>query len=585
MKRASLLKNVLYIVCVTVLLLVGLIAVLFSVVGKGIYAQMKADDIMPRAEEIAKTFVSAYANGWDGAEFKKNIMRDIMLSNASVYIFDNYGNGISNENKEVEYNENFELVKKYFSTVIKGERVSITSGIAGVMVGVPAVTSNNDIIGAVFVIIPIAEVQNTLQNIALEICLVTIAIAGVMLLPIYIISKKITNPIKKVADTALIMATGKLSVRAEEAGTNEARHLAKSFNVLAEALQQTVDELVIERNRLRTVLDGIGEGIISVDKNGVITHYNQESVLLMGGEKGDKPAALPAYEDIARMVLKTLDDKQKHSFDKKMNGMIVRTVITPISEDDESISGAVALISDITESERLEQTRRDYVANVSHELRTPIASIRSLADALNDGLITSEQDKKRYYGYILRESIRLSNLISDLLELSRLQSGGVAFEKNRVELYEIVYDVVDRMNNNAKERGKKVELQTPEGEYYANSNADRIEQVLVALVDNAVKHGEDGCTVKVRLDLDETENAYVFHVENPAVIDENDLKHLFDRFYKADRAHTGDGTGIGLSIVSEVLNLLNEKIWIDYKDGVITFNFTVARYEEKTHEQ
>lgn len=235
------------------------------------------------------------------------------------------------------------------------------------------------------------------------------------------------------------------------------------------------------------------------------------------------------------------------------------------------------LITDVTESERLEQTRKDYVANVSHELRTPLATIRSLADALNDGMVQDEKDRKRYYGYILRESIRLSNLINDLLELSRLQSGGVAFSKGRVELYEIAYDVADRMNDAAAQRGKSVRLEAPEGEYYAYTNADRIEQVLVALVDNAIKHGTDGCTVSVNLFENAEKNRYEFVVSNPAEVDPADLEHLFERFYKADHAHTGDGTGLGLAIVSEVLNLLGEKIDIEYENGIIAFRFTAEK--------
>ena len=230
--------------------------------------------------------------------------------------------------------------------------------------------------------------------------------------------------------------------------------------------------------------------------------------------------------------------------------------------------------------ERLDEgftAQRQFTGNAAHELRTPLASIRSLADALNDGMVQDEKDRKRYYGYILRESIRLSNLINDLLELSRLQSGGVAFSKGRVELYEIAYDVADRMNDAAAQRGKSVRLEAPEGEYYAYTNADRIEQVLIALVDNAIKHGTDGCTVSVNLFENAEKNRYEFVVSNPAEVDPADLEHLFERFYKADHAHTGDGTGLGLAIVSEVLNLLGEKIDIEYENGIIAFRFTAEK--------
>ena len=133
------------------------------------------------------------------------------------------------------------------------------------------------------------------------------------------------------------------------------------------------------------------------------------------------------------------------------------------------------------------------------------------------------------------------------------------------------------MYDAAAQRGKSVRLEAPEGEYYAYTNADRIEQVLVALVDNAIKHGTDGCTVSVNLFENAEKNRYEFVVSNPAEVDPADLEHLFERFYKADHAHTGDGTGLGLAIVSEVLNLLGEKIDIEYENGIIAFRFTAEK--------
>ena len=194
---------------------------------------------------------------------------------------------------------------------------------------------------------------------------------------------------------------------------------------------------------------------------------------------------------------------------------------------------------------------------------------------LNDGLVKNENDKHRYYGYILKESIRLSNLINDLLELSRLQSGGVALELRRVELYELIADVADRMSSPAAERGMTIKVSAEEGEYYAHSNADRLEQVLISLTDNAVKHGASGGTITIGLEA-HGDKWHIF-VENPAEVDPDDIEHLFERFYKADTAHTGEGTGLGLAITREVLTLMGEEITIDYNDGVIRFTFTATR--------
>lgn len=577
MKRSSLFRIILYIVCAITVLLVILVACLFSVVGHEMYAGMKIDELKPKAQSISQRVTKLYESNTDKRTLARMLhLGEFSASDATIYIIEPNGAVVTTA-EQAEYDQSVETVRRCFQTVIQGEEIALPSTDIGIVVGTPVYSDSGDIIGSVILVVGSKQAESTLAKLAVELGLAMLGIALLMLIPIVIIFSKVTKPIRHVSNVALQMAGGDLTVRAKEEGSNESRHLAQSFNILAEALQNNIDSLVVERNRLRTVLDGIGEGIISVDKTGIVTHYNSASVQLLGGKENTHPAAAAGYPKIAAVAIEALDTDEVRNCDFTIGERMLRIAATPIHEENGSLFGAVVLITDVTESERLEQTRKDYVANVSHELRTPLASIRSLADALNDGMVQDEKDRKRYYGYILRESIRLSNLINDLLELSRLQSGGVAFSKGRVELYEIAYDVADRMNDAAAQRGKSVRLEAPEGEYYAYTNADRIEQVLIALVDNAIKHGTDGCTVSVNLFENAEKNRYEFVVSNPAEVDPADLEHLFERFYKADHAHTGDGTGLGLAIVSEVLNLLGEKIDIEYENGIIAFRFTAEK--------
>ena len=324
------------------------------------------------------------------------------------------------------------------------------------------------------------------------------------------------------------------------------------------------------------MLEGLGEGIIAFDTDGRVTRCNGSAAELLGGseENIERIPEFKCVSDAAKRVIATGED---HLGTFERDDRVIRLSVAAIEEEGGSVAGAVALLMDMTEAERLEQTRRDYVANVSHELRTPLASIRGIADMLNDGLVKNEADKQRYYGYIQKESIRLSTLINDLLELSRLQSGGVALKLQRMELYELIMDVASRASEAAKEREMTVRIDVPEGNYLANSNPDRVEQVLVSLMDNAVKHGKEGGEIVVG--IGETGDKWKISVENPADIERKDLEHLFERFYKADIAHTGEGTGLGLAITEEVLRLMGETIRADYEDGVIKFTFTVAKYK------
>ncbi len=516
-----------------------------------------------------------------GEVYRFLIERGLMVSDATIYVLDATGEYISNEHVELEYEESRSLVSQYFDTVISGERISLTSTNFGVFVGTPIVTSRGTVVGAIFAVVPLAEVQNTLDKMTHELRLVAVLAACLLLVPMYLITRKLTSPVKETADIALLMANGDFSVRAEEHGTSEVRHLAHAFNAMADNLQTTIDNLTIERNRLYTILYGIGEGIISVDSKGVITHCNQAAVSLLNGKPGDNPASLEQYADIADSISTALEESTVNTGTTKVGERIIQRSTNPLYDENNSLCGAVVLLRDITESERLENTRRDYVANVSHELRTPLASIRSLADALSDGMVKNDEDRHRYYTYIQHETIRLSSLISDLLELSRLQSGGVAFVKQITDVYEVVFDVINRMQKSAVERKKHINLLLSEGEYMAYTNADRLEQVLIALIDNAIKHGSDACDIDVDMRTDESNDSYVFMVKNAAEVDQESIEHLFERFYKADKAHTGEGTGIGLSIVSEVLNLMGERIWVEYADNIICFYFTIAKNAEK----
>jgi len=227
---------------------------------------------------------------------------------------------------------------------------------------------------------------------------------------------------------------------------------------------------------------------------------------------------------------------------------------------------AVSLNHFARESQRLEKTRQDYVSNVSHELRTPIAAIRAMSETLTDGLIKSKEKKDRYYQGILRESMRLSRLVDDLLELSRLQSGGVALKKSVFDLDETLEGIASIYGEMAHDTGLTFSLDIPGRLPKVFSNCDRVEQVLIALLDNAIKHTpEDG---KVSLGAAVHKAHVDVWVEDTGEgIPTEDLPYVFDRFYKVDKAHSSQGTGLGLSIAKEIVQLLGEDLSVESTPG------------------
>lgn len=571
MFKDTILRRIVVIILLSVLLSAVLTTAAFYYSGGRVFSGIKAKELRPRAEYLAN-ITAEYLQGLITKEsYERSIGRGFKVWDASMYAYDACGDLFAYPASE-DSTVNKDAISGLLQNVLKGETVYSpnTKNHAGVLIGEPVVSRFGNVIGALFLVKPLNELNAAMGSLIYALIISMIASSLIMILPAYLGSRSIVRPIRQMNVTANAMAGGNFTAKAEEEGTDELVQLGRSLNHLSAALSATISDLTLEKNRLHAVINGIGEGIIAIDAEGKIIKTNSAALRLLGGSYADDITALPAYRQAAEDIGCVLGGETV-SKELKVRDRILRVAITPLTDGGRG-EGAVMLIRDITEASRLEQTRTEYVANVSHELRTPIASIRGLADALNDGLVKKDEDKARYYGYILRESMRLSRLIDDLLELSRLQSGTIAFKKQFISISELIEDVADRYVSAAREKGLNVEIDIGEP-YKAYTNPDRAEQVLVALTDNAIKYGYSGT---LRFSAEKKGDSLYISVSNPGSIADEDIDHVFERFYKADKAHAGQGTGLGLSIVNEVLELLGERIWVKSENGTVTFTFTLS---------
>ncbi|MGL5379835.1 ATP-binding protein, partial [Clostridium sp.] len=292
---------------------------------------------------------------------------------------------------------------------------------------------------------------------------------------------------------------------------------------------------------------------------------------------------IPLYIFIKR-ILRPLEDMTSATIKMSQGEYNTKIINTRNDEIGELINSFNVLSNKLAENEKqaklLEQTRRDYIANISHELKTPVASIRAIGEVLNDDIIKNNIDQKKYYNMILRESVRLELLIEDMLELSRLQSGNIAIEKSVVNIDDILKDVVEEFEIKADDLD--IKFITPKNikntTVYTNKN--RIIQVLIILLDNAFKFTPiEGC---VSINILEVEDFIKISVCDTGLgIDKDDIPFVFDRFYKADKSHSSIGTGIGLSIASEIMKLLDEEIYVESKvNEGSKFTFTIHKIRE-----
>ena len=401
--------------------------------------------------------------------------------------------------------------------------------------------------------------------------------------------QKSVDQISELRDIAVKVSEGDFDAHADETAPGELGDLARSLNNLSHQLSRHMYMLIVERNRLKHMLNGLSEGIVAIDAEGQVTHVNPaiekmfEQRKISLGLPDARMKFVPekfVWEDFDAVIQSGTPTTRNFT----VRDMTIRLTITPIVDEIGSIAGAVGLFSDITQSERLERTRREYVSNVSHELRTPLTAVRALVEPLKEGMVNTEEDRQRYYDIILREVMRLSRLINDQLELSRLQSGNVAIQKQRMKLDDLILDVCDRYRSIAEDHGLTLRIESDLSEcpsVYANP--DRVEQMLIILLDNAIKYTEQG-SVGVRVDWDD-EMVYIAVHDTGIGISAEDLPYVFDRFYKVDKAHSGKGSGLGLSIAKELLNRMNEAIWVDSIQGEGScFTFTVHRNPKEGEE-
>lgn len=404
--------------------------------------------------------------------------------------------------------------------------------------------------------------------------LITLVVVGPAVL---FASKKIANPMVEMKKVAIAMSEGDFSIRAKENYNGEAGQLAITLNKLASELSKNINSLTIEGNLLKQILNSMGDGLLGFDLNQKVNLRNNTFEEMFGAETDLEQLPEDFQEAILKVSKLAIQKKETEVATCFYNERSILISGSPIRSEENSIVGTVLLFRDVTEAIRLEQTRRDYVANVSHELRSPLTAVKGLIIPLKEGMVKDECMKNHFYDVIYNEVERLNRLVNDLFELSRLQSRNTSFEMHVVDILAILYDQQDKFGMIAEEKNMQIVVQKSEFPIYANGNIDRIAQVLTILIDNALKFAKESSNIT--LSANEKEGKVIVNVCNTgSLIKSEDLPSIFDRFYKADKAHKEEGAGLGLSIAKEVLARMDGSIYVK-SDGI---NYTCFSFELKS---
>jgi len=403
-----------------------------------------------------------------------------------------------------------------------------------------------------------------------------VAVAGflammVALAAAYLLTKVFARPLVQLADRARQLAQGDFSGRVRPGSVSELRDVAVAFNRLSDELRARLTDLAAERDEMQTLIDCMAEGVIALTEDGRLLRTNRTARALLHLPEGS--AQVPVGAVIRQRALReALEESLETEAQSREIVYAGRNLLLASRTLDRG--GAVTTFLDITELRRLEAVRRDFVANASHELKTPLTSIRGYAETLLDDAQAPEEIRTRFLGAIRANTLRLQHLVDDLLDLSRLESGGWTAGSDRVDVGEVALEAWDLVDA----AGDKPEMEFGiEGEAFAVADRQGLVQVFRNLFENAVRHTDP----EGRLDVVLTASSGKIVVE---VIDDGEgiparaLPRIFERFYRADssRARDAGGTGLGLAIVKHLVGAMGGEVEAESElGGGTTIRFTL----------
>ncbi|MFF2285958.1 two-component system histidine kinase PnpS [Peribacillus butanolivorans] len=411
---------------------------------------------------------------------------------------------------------------------------------------------------------------------------------GVALIIILMLASKITSyytrPIEEATMAAIDLAKGNYRTRTFEQHSDETGMLTTSLNILARNLQETETAREMNQDRLETLVENIGSGVLLIDSKGYTTLINREFKKSFGVNSATflfqvfysvikDQEVISIIEEIFRTE-KTI--KRQVKIPLAIERKHFEIYGAPIIGTHDEWKGILLIFHDITELKRLEQMRKDFVANVSHELRTPITSIKGFSETLLDGALKDEKTLKHFLSIILKESDRLQELIQELLNLSKMEQQEFVLKTGVVDITNVLGDIQEMLIGKLKEKEVSLEIKASSEPVFIEGESDRIKQVFINLITNALTYTPNGGWVTVN--VTENEQTVDIVVQDSGIgIEEKELPRIFERFYRIDKARSRDsgGTGIGLAIVKHIIEVHKGKIKVESTPGSGT-TFTVT---------
>lgn len=446
------------------------------------------------------------------------------------------------------------------------------------------VERNQKLIGFCRVALPMETINSALSN--QQRMLLYASIVGWILVILFgiISTGAIVKPIKKLTQITQSIAAGENTSHVEVKSDNELGQLLQNFNLMTDRVHEQIDKISVENQRLETILNNMNEGVLLVNGASEITYANPAAVVMLNLPDMYVGRALIEINRIPELQALLLEAEQTDTVayaEIRLGNLMeseAEVTIVPVAAESEY----VIVIHDVSHVRKLERIRADFVANVSHELRTPLTTIHGYAETLLNSS-TKSKKRKEFTVKILKHSARLSRLVSDLLELARLESGDVELKRSQCNLNSFHEPIMDVFEPVFDESEVILKWDIPKSLPQVNVDYQLFMQVFVNLIDNAVKYTPDGGEIEVSAELSSTNsdavNEVVVHVKDTGIgIPLESQSRVFERFYRVDtgRARKMGGTGLGLAITKHILLCHNGRIWLESELGQGTvFHFAL----------
>ena len=442
----------------------------------------------------------------------------------------------------------------------RARRHSETLGTEMMYLALP-IHEDRGVVGYVRVSLPLTLVEQRLAHLHEIVAfgaLISLAFGGLIG---FFFARRVTRPIVSMASIAREIAAGDYGKRVRLDARDEIATLATSFNSMADELERRIQTITIDRNKLLAILGGMGEGVIAVDQEERILHINGVAGTILG-VTAEKSLGRPIWEvcrlrEVSEALTETMsrmgEVRREVRVPARVRDRVIELRASPLRNAAGDVTGAVAILHDVTEMRRLEEVRRDFVANVSHELKTPLAAMCGLIETVVEDKSMDKEIHERFLGKISNQAGRLSSLVKDLLTLSRVESQDTGLEAEQFDLRGVLEESFSALLSGGQAEGLGAEISVPDTPVIVSGDSEALREVVDNLVGNARRYTPAGGKIWVRLLREETRA--VIEVQDTGIgIEPGEQERIFERFYRVDKPRSRElgGTGLGLSIVKHI---------------------------------